>query len=209
MNIAYDYEIISSDEQARCMEVRYTSPGRAPVHVSARLPYLGESLAAVIAMYSPVAYWRDQAATVVVPAPGTNGSYTPPEVAPTTLGTAKQVKRAQIAEWRYDLEVGGVLFNGATIRTDRESQAQLTGAFSSLKDGLIPSVDWKTAEGGFITLGLPEVSAIAAVVAQHVQGSFTQEKALVQQVEAATTIEEVNAVVIPTPQFANMGLGEL
>lgn len=82
MSIEYTYEIISVDEAARCMEVVYTSVGRATIHVSARLPYEGETLEGVIDMYSPVRYWEEQELPVVVPQVGQTGTITPPEPAP-------------------------------------------------------------------------------------------------------------------------------
>ena len=78
MNIAYNYEIISVDPAARCMEVVYTSEGRQTMHIGARLPYEGEELEAVIAMYSPVAYWLEQERAVQVPQVGTAGAIVPP-----------------------------------------------------------------------------------------------------------------------------------
>lgn len=77
MSIEYDYEIVSRDPQARVMEIRYTAPGRVPMNISARLPYAGESLESVIQMYSPVAYWLEQEAEVVVPEL-VSGRITPP-----------------------------------------------------------------------------------------------------------------------------------
>ena len=74
MSIQYTYEIISVDEAARCMEVVYSSQGRQTMHIGARLPFEGETLEAVVAMYSPVEYWKQQEAAVVIPAVGTKGA---------------------------------------------------------------------------------------------------------------------------------------
>jgi hypothetical protein len=84
MNITYTYEIISVDQQARCMEVVYTSEGMPTMHIGARLPYEGETTEAIVEMYAPVRYWEEintpvvpvnvgQSGTVVVPPP-----YVPP-----------------------------------------------------------------------------------------------------------------------------------
>jgi len=197
MSIAYSYKIISKDIAAKVMEVVYTSPGRSPVHVGTRLPYVGESELAVIQMYAPVAYWREQDMEVQDVEVGKTGDVTPPDVEPTTLGTAKQAKAAAIAAWRYALEISGVVVGGSVVLTDRESQAQLTGAYQTLKDGLVSSIDWKTGDGSFVTITLAEVTALAQAVAQHVQASFTQEKNLLAQVAAAQSIEEVNSIVLP------------
>lgn len=196
-NIAYSYEIVSKDLAAKVMEVVYTSPGRQTMHISARLPYVGETELSVIQMFAPLAYWREQDMAVQDVQVGTTGEVIPPGVEPTTLASAKQAKAASIAAWRYMLETSGVVVNGAKVMTDRESQAQLTGAYQTLKDGLVPSIDWKTGTGVFVTLTLAEVTALAQAVAQHVQSSFTQEKNLLAQVAAAQTIEEVNAIQLP------------
>lgn len=194
MSVEYSYEIVSVDEQARVMEVVYTSPGRQTMHVGARLPYQGESVEGIIHMYSPVRYWEEQATAVVVPQVGETGSVVPPSPPPVTLESVKAAKLAQIADWRYSREIRGVSLDGVLIKTDRESQATINGAYSSIKDGLLAGVDWKAADGNFVTLGLPEITAIAQAVAAHVQDCFTKEKTLSQQVDNAVTIAEVEAI---------------
>lgn len=73
MQIQYTYKIVSVDEAARVMEIIYSSAGRQTMHIGARLPYEGESLEAVVAMYSPVRYWEEQELRVVIPEVGTTG----------------------------------------------------------------------------------------------------------------------------------------
>jgi hypothetical protein len=196
MSIAYTYEIARVDTDARVMEVAYTSPGRQTMHIGARLPYVGESLEAVIQMYSPVAYWLSQEAEVITP----NlivGQITPPEPPPATLESVKAAKLAELANWRYQREISGVMLGGARIKTDRESQATVSGAYSSLKDGLITSVDWKADNGQWITIGLLEMTAIAQAVSTHVQSCFSAEKLLSEEITALTTIEAVQAFTFP------------
>jgi hypothetical protein len=79
MSITYTYEIIKVDEAARCMEVVYSSEGRQTMHIGARLPFVGETLEAVVQMYAPVALWREQEAQVVVPEVGAAGVIAAPE----------------------------------------------------------------------------------------------------------------------------------
>lgn len=80
--IPYTYEVIESTDAG--MVLRYTSPGRSPVNIGARLPYEGETLDAIAAMYSPVAYWLEQDA-VKLPVPvGASGSFTPLQPEPPT-----------------------------------------------------------------------------------------------------------------------------
>lgn len=77
MNITYNYEIISADEQARCMEVLYSAEGYQTMHISVRLPFVGESLDAVIASFAPVQLWIEANLEVYVPSKGTTGTITP------------------------------------------------------------------------------------------------------------------------------------
>jgi hypothetical protein len=77
MSIEYTYTILSVDEQARCMEVVYSAEGHQTMHIGARLPYEGEELEAVVAMYAPVAYWVEQKLKVVPPVVGTSGVIVP------------------------------------------------------------------------------------------------------------------------------------
>jgi hypothetical protein len=193
MNMQYTYNIISVDQPSRVMEVVYSAEGKQTMHISARLPFAGETLESVVDMFSPVAYWRAQEAEVVVPPLG-SGTVGQSEVE--TLESAKAKKLSEIAAWRFGRETAGVTLNGASIRTDRESQAQLTGAYTSLKNGLLAAVNWKDTNGQWVSLSLEQIEPIAGAVAQHAQACFDAEMALAQQVNAAQTIDAVNAVVI-------------
>ena len=200
MSIPYEYEIISVDEQARAMEVVYTSAGRQTMHIGARLPYVGESLEGVVGMYAPVAYWLEQEAQVQVPVTGLKGAVTPMAAQADTrsdLQKAKDDKLAELAAWRYEQEVGGIVIAGTTIKTDRESQATITGAYLSLSQGLISEVDWKAEGGVWVKLTLAQMAPIAQAVVAHVQACFSTEAQLAAEVAACTTVEQVEAVEPP------------
>lgn len=117
-----------------------------------------------------------------------------PEVVPPTLNEVKAAKLAELVAARYTEEVGGIVVNGVTIATYRESQAMLTGAYVSLKQGLMQSVNWK-GDDGWVTATLTEIEPIAQAVGQHIQACFTKESQLAAQVAAAETVEAVNAIV--------------
>ena len=87
--MGYTYEIIAVNEAARCMEIVYTSDDGRVQHVGARLPYLGEDVASIVAMYSPEAYWREQDAEVVIPTVGTAG-VSQPEIAMSLADIVRQ-----------------------------------------------------------------------------------------------------------------------
>lgn len=98
MSIHYTYEIIRVDEQARAMEVVYASEGRQTMHIGARLPYEGESVEAVVQAYAPVAYWREQGASVVAPEVGARGSITAADPAALPLNYEALRRLAYAAE---------------------------------------------------------------------------------------------------------------
>ena len=71
--LIYTYHIVNVDQQARCMEVVYSSEGRQTIHVGARLPFEGEPLEDVIKAFAPVPFWREQEMPVAAPEVGTAG----------------------------------------------------------------------------------------------------------------------------------------
>jgi len=196
MSIKYTYKIVNVDEASRVMEVVYTSEGRQTMHIGARLPYAGESLEAVVGMYSPVAFWLEQAATVVVPTVGATGALGA-DPAPLTLELAKANKIAELADNRWQAEESSVRVYGALISTNRDSRAALNNASMLLQSGAVETVSWKAANGTWLDLDANEMTSVVQAVALYVETCFTTEKQLVALVKAATTIEAVEAIKWP------------
>ena len=113
--------------------------------------------------------------------------------APMTLNEAKAAKKAEIAAARYAAEVAGVAVGGVVVRTDRESQALITGAALKATQDVAYSCTWK-AESGFVTLDSATIIAVADAVRTHVQGCFDLEAAKCVLIDAAQTVEDVEAV---------------
>lgn len=105
----------------------------------------------------------------------------------------KQIKLAEIADKRWQAETGGITINGVEIATDRESQSLLTAAVLKVKDDPSYTVNWKAKNGWFV-LDAATILAVADAVRSHVQACFDREKELQEQVEAATTVEELEAI---------------
>ena len=198
--IPYNYTVIQSDK--RGMVLRFTSPGRQTMDIGTHAPRVGESLDTIAAMYAPIANWLEvEVERVVVPV-GTSGGFVPPSPEPETLESVKAEKRAEIAAWRYEKEVGGVVLNGISINTERDSQAIIGNTLLSMREGLVQSVNWKTADGTFVPLGPAEIEAIAGAVVAHVQACFNAEAMLLAEVAAAQTIEAVRAIELPAEIIA-------
>jgi Phage tail assembly chaperone protein len=95
-DITYTYEIIAVDENARCMEIVYTSPTHGVMHVGARLPFEGETVEQVVVMFSPVREWRQREMAVVAPDVGVSGEITDAEPAPIPLADQVRAKRGYL-----------------------------------------------------------------------------------------------------------------
>lgn len=117
----------------------------------------------------------------------------------TFVSNTKDALKAEVATLRYEKETGGVLLpNGASIRTDRESQAQLNAAYSSLKNGLIESTFWKADGGVWVSVTLTEIEPIAQVVANHVAACFAAERThceAIDQIDAVEALADYDVAV--------------
>lgn len=120
-----------------------------------------------------------------------NGEFLDPNFK--VLEDLKIDKLAEIAESRFKAETAGTVINGITVRTDRESQAMMTGAAFQAANDPNYTVNWKSVNG-FVTLNSQAVIGVALAVRTHVQGCFDKENLLVTQINAAQTIEEIEAI---------------
>lgn len=99
-------------------------------------------------------------------------------------------KLKELASKRFEVETGGVDVGGSIILTDRESQAQITGAYNAAKNGLLSTLNFK-ASSGWITLTAAEMIAIGEAVYAHVQRCFNIEKQHSEAISLLTTAKEV------------------
>lgn len=119
--------------------------------------------------------------------------YSPDEVAG-ILEAARERKRSEIAAARWEAETAGIDVSGFTVRTDRESQALVTGAALKAMQDSEYSCRWKT-ESGFVELTSLQISAVADAVRAHVQACFDHEAELLTLIEAAESPEELAAII--------------
>ena len=95
-----------------------------------------------------------------------------------------------LAQYRYQIETGGITYNGMTIPTDRDSRNNMMGAYIKAKDNPNYTVDWKLPSG-FVPLTASEIIAIADAVEAHVKDCFTAEAVVLANIDNYTTIAEV------------------
>ena len=107
---------------------------------------------------------------------------------------AKEAKKTEIAQARYNAEIAGVTSNGVLIKTDRETQAVLTAACLQAYIDSGYSLNWKTGDGTFVSLPAEKIMAFGTAVRSHVQSCFDHEAELLPLIEAATTEAELEAI---------------
>lgn len=105
------------------------------------------------------------------------------------LEEAKTNGKGRVAAQRFEREVAGL--NG--MRTDRESQALITGAALKALQDPGYSCRWKT-ETGFVELSAQEILGIADAVREHVQSCFDWEAEKCAEIDEATTPMEVDEI---------------
>jgi hypothetical protein len=114
------------------------------------------------------------------------------------LATVIANKCAALAAYRYNEETRGTTMNGALVPTDRDTQAQITGAWAMAQ--AVPSslFNWKIVnpQSGAVTwqqLNAAAVTALGSAIATHVQGCFTNEMTHFNAICALTTPAAVAA----------------
>lgn len=114
-----------------------------------------------------------------------------PEPPLPSLEDAKAQRLAELAALRYEMETAGIEVGGASIETDRDSQALITGAWSISQINPAVLIDWKTASGAWVQIDAATITGIAGAVASHVQTCFSQERVHAEAIGALTTAEAV------------------
>lgn len=110
--------------------------------------------------------------------------------------------REELANKRYEVEVGGVLFNGLPIKTDRSSQMLLNGALNYVGKKPSSTIRWKTGNGVFVSLNAAQIEAAAVAVGDHVQACFAREGEISAAIDTATTEAEIAAIINDINNFS-------
>ena len=108
------------------------------------------------------------------------------------LDECKKILKSKVSARRFQAETGGILINGYIIKTDLESQTKIGNTYTSLKNNLINTVNFKTANG-FVTLDAIQFEAIAQAVSQHIQACYNNEASLISSIYALTDVASCEA----------------
>ena len=109
-----------------------------------------------------------------------------------TLEEAVIAKLTELAAYRYEQETAGILVNGVTIRTDRDSRALFHQIWTEAQVDPNVSIKWKGANK-WITVGKAEIDAIKPILFAYIEECFANEYYHCTAIMALTSIAEVEA----------------
>lgn len=117
-----------------------------------------------------------------------------------SLDNLKLAKRALIEQWRDDVCTAGVTATvGGTPhrwQSDTRSQAILGNCITLASVGAIPCPPvWRDADNINVSVTLPDLKLIAGTIAYVTQQAFAHSWELKSQLDAAQTLQEIDAVV--------------
>ena len=99
---------------------------------------------------------------------------------------------AELASVRYQRETGGITIKGMGFKTDRETQAILTGAFVMASANPAFSILWKSGPGVHVPIDAQTIMAAGSAATAHVQACFAHEAELAGDILAATDLDAID-----------------
>jgi hypothetical protein len=120
---------------------------------------------------------------------------------PRTLAQIKAAQWAAIKAERSAREFGGFTWDGSAFDSDAISQSRIQGAAQLAQlaiAGAQPfSIDWTLADNSTRTLNATEMISVGIAMGAHIETQHGIARTLRQQINAATTTEQVEAVAWP------------
>lgn len=101
-----------------------------------------------------------------------------------------EIKRAREQE-----EFGGFTYNNMVFDSDTVSQGRIQGAVILAMQNPAFTVVWTLQDNSSVMLSATDLEGVGQALAQHVATAHAHSQALRNQIESATTIAEVEAVV--------------
>jgi hypothetical protein len=114
------------------------------------------------------------------------------------LARAKAEKLAALAQKRWEVEIGGIMVDGARIETDDRSKLLLLGKRTKAVENSEGTTRWKAGSGQFVDLPNTFIVAAADAVEAHVQACFDREGELTDAIldPAVDTLAKLYAIDI-------------
>lgn len=130
---------------------------------------------------------------------GERAVYRKIEYADRPLAGYKEALSKKVRDLRIENARTPVTHDGNEFDADQQAQSKLTGkltyAQATGKDsGSTWSVGWKTANDSFVQLTYDDLAAVVEAVNTQVQQAYNREAELLQQIEKATTHDELDSI---------------
>ncbi|MCF4098607.1 DUF4376 domain-containing protein [Maritalea mediterranea] len=109
----------------------------------------------------------------------------------------KEIMKNDVTVKREEVENSGFIYNGVPVKTTRSAQNMLANTINGLKnkpEGTI--VKWEASPGMFVPFDLPALEALSDEVFDHVNSTFLRKEQLFNQIDAAQTEAELDAIDI-------------
>lgn len=113
---------------------------------------------------------------------------------PRPLSVIKDLKRAELKTARNTEEFGTFTWDGSTFDANTASQIRINNAMLLATNNPAYTVNWTLADNTTRTLSAQDILAVGLALAQHTDATFVKSQNLQQQVDAAQTKEEVEAI---------------
>lgn len=119
----------------------------------------------------------------------------------TTLAEVKAVKWAEIRAAAVAADQANITLGSHVLSADAESRValfqQVQIALMAVQDGIAFSVDWEKADGTTVTLTANQVKTIVRAIDNRALQIKATARTVRAQIQAATTIEQVEAITWP------------
>ena len=174
--------------------VVYSGVSSAPTNL------LREGLSLLLDVYldDPTSYYINQGVPVAKGTPPSRAhtfDYTTKQwVDPRTLSDLQVAKWEQIKRARVNAEFGGFTWDGSPFDSDAISQSRIQGAvqMAAMAPGF--TIDWTLANNSVRNLNGEDLANVGAALGMHIAAQHANARLLRSQIEAATTVAEVDAV---------------
>jgi hypothetical protein len=121
------------------------------------------------------------------------------EVEPKPIEFVKQELKAKIADKRWQVENAGFTANvqntTVTIDTSRDGRQMFFNTYMAMGD--VETITWKFPET-WLTINKLELGGIVLGGKAHIQAAFDWESSKADEIDSATTLEELDAIDVDT-----------
>jgi hypothetical protein len=114
------------------------------------------------------------------------------------LSTLRELKKQEIEQTRNTVQYGNVSYLSTSWQADPKSQSLLTQAILLVSLGIAPCPPtWRDAANNDVSITLDDLKNLAGLMAYNTQVAYSTSWSLKEQVDMATTPEEIGAITWP------------